>query len=219
MISKAHVIAGVILLLGAVAADASGVELSEKSQRLTVSGCLTSVSLLSHNRDDGDERFASESFRQRLATTALHRIEGIWRLTSGGGEIGILRKSEAPAGGGKDVTEYEIIILGASDRALRAGTVIGTLRPTAKASVYQAHIYTRQAGSRLYDARTFMLRLDAEENRIVFERKKSNLSVNLWRLLPYLWRAPVERRSEPAATEGAIRIYPQPATPIEPRYL
>lgn len=161
--------------------------------------------------------FSTSDLRKQLSTLPLHHIEGIWKLTTDGSEIAIIRQEASPSNSTDGV--YSVILLKSPNRALRPGTVVGLIAPTAKSNTYEARFYTSSTGSKLYNSRKFHLKLDSEDARIEFDRKKSSFSVNLWRLLPYMWRYSVHKNEQRSDTHGCIRIFPKPELPFEPIYL
>ena len=187
---------------------------------IVAAGCLTAtaankyVDRLPHS-SRRPEQFSREELMQRMNDTGLHHIEGVWRFTADGTEIAIMR----PNGEGDGVDYYEIILLHASNRALRPGTVIGVANPAAKKGYYEARLYTRSTGSLLFAPKKFNLESEDHDTRIIFEAKKSAFSVNLWRLLPYMWRYSVHKNQDSKSVAGCVRIYPAPLPPLEPIYL
>lgn len=169
------------------------------------------------------EDFSVDRLRADLGRMPLHHIEGIWRYTTEKTEIAIIRpvclEGCDLAAGGVDEGCYYIVLTGSADRSLRPGTVMGVVIPSAKSGVYEARIYTRKAASLMYDPRKFTLRLSDDDSRLVFDKKKSEFSVNLWHFVPYLWRYSVRRNVSAPAVSGCIRVYPEPELPLEPRYL
>lgn len=168
---------------------------------------------------NGVGTFSIDSLRNSLATMPLHHIEGLWRFTTDGAEIAIVRDQDSETASGQSARAYRILLIHSPNRALRPGTLMGLISPSAKRGAYEARIYTRNTGSKLHSPRNFLLTLDNEESRLVFDMKKSAFSVNLWRLLPYMWRYSVHRNTDSKHPVGCIRIFPEPELPVEPRYL
>lgn len=163
--------------------------------------------------------FSTDRLRRQLATAPLHHIEGIWRFPADDLEIAICRENIADVTTSDAAAAYRMVLLHSSNRALRPGTVIGHVSPTAKRSVYDARIYTRALGSSMINPKRFILSLDDEESRMLFEMRKSAFSVNLWRLLPFAWRYTVHRNRQQESTAGCVRVFPAPQLPLEPVYL
>ncbi|MCM1348318.1 MAG: hypothetical protein NC338_02815 [Firmicutes bacterium] len=163
--------------------------------------------------------FRADSVRHILSQLPLHHIEGVWQFTGNGTEIAIIRREPTLSAIASKPIVYEIILLQSPDRALRPGTVIGLVTPSAKSDTYQARIYTKSSSSTLFSPRNFLLKLDKEESRLVFDKKKNEYGLNLWRLIPYAWRYSIHRNNQGTSNEGCIRIFPAPELPIEPIYL
>lgn len=161
------------------------------------------------------ESFSTTAFMERMHDTPLHHIEGVWRFPADGTEIAILRPKES----GESADCYEIILLHGANRALRTGTIVGMATPAAKRGYYEARLYTRSTGSLLYSPKSFYLKTEDEDTRLIFELQKGAFSVNLWRLLPYMWRYSVHKNQDSRHVAGCVRVYPEPLPPLEPRYL
>jgi len=159
--------------------------------------------------------FSRDSLMSRMNEVALHHIEGVWLFTSDGTEIAIIRPAENIG----EPTHYNILLLNSANRALRPGTMIGAVSAAAGKGYYNARLYTRVTGSKFHSPKNFVLKLDEDDARLVFETKKSTFSLNLWRLLPYMWRYTVRRNQDRKSVEGCVRVYPRPSTPINPQYL
>lgn len=162
--------------------------------------------------------FSANGLRKELESLPLHHIEGLWRFPSDGTEVAIMRMP-TDRGSLDEPEGYGIILLFSRNRALRPGTVIGRISPSAKEHVYEAKIYTFSKGSTLMMPKKFSLQLNSDDSRLVFDQKKSAISFNLWRMLPYAWRYSVKRNRNSGSTSGCIRIYPEPDLPHEPIYL
>ncbi len=164
--------------------------------------------------------FSASALRSEMASLPLHHIEGIWRFPSDGSEVAIVRSSSSRHEYMGDVEGYCIVLLFSRNRALRPGTIIGRISPSAKERAYEARLYTVAKGSTLMMPKQFNLQLNDADTRLVFVQKRSALSVNPWRLLPYAWRYVVRRNDRSgASTAGCVRIFPAPELPFEPIYL
>lgn len=155
----------------------------------------------------------------RLKESDLHHIEGIWQFPATGVEVAIMRTDDRHSDKESRITSYRIIILYSPNRSLRPGTVMGLVTPAPKRGEYDARIYTRSVGTSLTMPKRFTLTLDNDDGALSFKQHKSAFSVNLWRLLPYLWRYSVHANQQDKSTEGCIRVYPAPLLPREPVYL
>lgn len=154
-----------------------------------------------------------------LKEADLHHIEGIWLFPATGVEVAIMRKADQKPSTADNTVSYIIILLHSPNRTLRPGTVMGMITPAPKRGEYDAKIYTRAVGTSLTMPKRFTLTLDKDDGALSFKQHKNAFSVNLWRLLPYLWRYSVHSNQQDRSTEGCIRTYPAPALPREPVYL
>jgi len=154
-----------------------------------------------------------------MELTPLHHIEGVWQFPSDGVTVAIRRYSPENVPAGTAVEGYRMILVTSPNRALRPGTVIGYLTPTARTGSYEARIYTVQTGLTLTNPRKFTLTLDGNESQLEFQRHKSAYSFNLWRALPYMFRHVVRKNETTKVPDGCRRLYPAPSLPHEPIYL
>lgn len=163
--------------------------------------------------------FSRTQLQARLSEMALHHIEGIWMFTGTGTTIAIERVYRNERAYSTSFTGYSIVVVSSPNRALRPGTIMGYVSPSAKDGVYDARVYTKSIGSTLILPRRFTLKIDGNESRLAFQQRKSAYGFNILRMLPYLWRSPIYRNHQSETSEGCVRIYPEPVPPIEPRYL
>lgn len=163
--------------------------------------------------------YERDSVIRRMKQLPLHHIEGLWQFTANGATIAIERyiDNNTPHDG---ASRYRIVIVSSPRLSIRPGTVMGIMIPTAKPNVYDAHIYTDfDGGTTLTGAKRFVLTL-SEDSRLAFNQDKSGIKINLWRILPYMFRYSVTYKNErPRNLDGCVRIYPTPSTPLQPRYL
>lgn len=167
-------------------------------------------------RLDGYE--SVKTVENRLSATPLHPIEGIWQYPADGGLVAVERCNASAAEG----REYNMVVISVANRALRPGTVLGSLRATSQRDVYDGLFFTSTTadGLRLKAPKGVILTLDDDASRLSMRRIKKGIHLNLWRMLPYIFRFSVSRHDDtPRNLDGWIKIYPQPATPAEPRYL
>lgn len=164
-----------------------------------------------------------DSVADRLAQMPLHAVEGLWRFASEGSLMAIERNSDRAAGEYEaETTVYRMVIVRAADMALRPGTVMGYLTPTAKRGVYDARIYTSRLdnGTTLHAPKKFTVTLTDDDSRISISDYGSSLRFNWWQLLPYMYRYLFTRQEKnPGAIQGCLRVFPAPSIPSEPRYL
>lgn len=156
----------------------------------------------------------------RLGAGAMERIEGLWRFAADGGRVAIERRQLRAGAAGASV--YAMVVVESPDRAVRPGTVMGYLVATARADTYIGQIYTDMTdrGTALCRPRDITLRLTDSESRFAIEPIEKGLKINLWRLLPYMFRWSVKYVDQtPRDLDGCVRLYPAATEPSEPRYL
>lgn len=167
--------------------------------------------------------YERDSVRVRLAEMPLHIVEGIWEFASEGTLMAIERvDGSAVSGRTATATLYRMVVVRGADMALRPGTVMGYLATTSKRGVYDARIFTSRSddGTTLSSPGTFTITLTDEDSRLTIKEYGKSYIFNWWRLLPYMYRYLVTRRDRPSGDlDGCVRVFPEPARPIEPVYL
>lgn len=150
-----------------------------------------------------------DSVTQRLAELPLVSAEGIWQLTSDGGVVAIERDKNALHGDGDRVMALRMVVISSPNRAVRPGTVLGHLAPTADAEIYEAKIYTSMAeGGKLRNAKTF--RLKAERDALQFHRERKGLTVRWTRILPFMFSRMFDYEPDDHNdTDGLVRLKEQ----------
>lgn len=162
-----------------------------------------------------------DSVITRLSQRPLHSVEGLWRLPAEGSLMAI---EQVPDYETPDIraTLYRIVVVAAANPALRPGTLLGWLTPTAKRGVYDARIFTaaRPDGVTLHKPKTYTVTLTESDSRLEISAYGVKMRFNWWRLLPYMYRYLVTRQEKsPGNIHGCVRVYPAPEIPLEPRYL
>jgi len=158
----------------------------------------------------------------RMTSAPLHRVEGLWRFPADGGTIAIEHCNLSSSGTLAEAYTYRMVIIESSNRNLRPGTIMGYLWATSKRDIYQARIYTSASddGTCLSGLKPFTLTLSDQDSRLNFKAHRKALKLNLWRMLPYMFRFSVSKVDDtPRDLDGCVRIFPRPAIPAEPRYL
>ena len=56
-------------------------------------------------------------------------------------------------------------------------------------------------------------------DHLVLIQDKPGLQINVWNLIPYLYRRVVRRNAPRPDVDGCVRIFPEPVKPRFPRYL
>ncbi len=155
----------------------------------------------------------------RLRQIPLHPVEGLWQFPGQSAVIEIRRDSTAVSDG--VVGRYLMILIRPASKNVQAGATVGTLVPTGKYGVYDARIYTELPSDRRRVRPTScLLSLEDEESRLAMKSYGKKLKIRWWRLMPYMFRfAFSETETRRADVDGLIRIFPEPAIPINPVYL
>lgn len=148
--------------------------------------------------------YMSDGIEERMDIEASSPIEDVWKLVATGGLIAVERVEPRGADVGS-ADCYRMVVLRAPDRAVRPGTVMGYLQPTAAGDTYEANIYTDTDGDgTLRGAKSF--RVVVSEDAMQFYRVRSGLSVNIFRLLPYMFRRAVDYRPDDHnGLDGCVR--------------
>lgn len=161
----------------------------------------------------------ADSVAARLSELPLCHAEGLWQMIDGGALFAIERVQPstdlAPA-------QMRMVMVRSPWRTVRPGTVIGHLQPTAKPGVYEARLYTDFAlRTGLSIPRGFTLTLNSEGSMMTIEPFKFFLKINVFRLLPYMYRRVVEpQQSRPSDLSGAVKVAPATdGNPLSPVYL
>lgn len=177
------------------------------------------LSELPQNSVLSDGYSSTDSIMARLASLPLCPIEGLWQM-GGDGALFVVERAEwstahAPA-------RLKLVMVRSPWRSIRPGTVFGHAVVTAKPRVYEARIYSENARrSGLALPRKFTLTVDADGGILTFKPFKSPFRINLFRLLPYMYRRVITpQQSRPDGLDGAVRIFPVSAGhPLTPVYL
>lgn len=160
-----------------------------------------------------------EEVKERMATLPLRDIEGLWQFPSNGTIIALERDDE-------EGMRFKIVVVDSPFPTLEAGLVLGHAFPTTKRNVLDARLKEIGADGRPQEidrgkTRQFTLSL-TDADAISFVPVKKKLSVNWWRLFPYMSKFRVGYTNDrPKGLDGAVRIWPRSATtpPQQPRYL
>lgn len=164
----------------------------------------------------------ADSVRLRLAEAPLAPVEGMWQMLDDGAVFTLERHTDPSLPTATQTPAYRLVMVKSPSRSIRPGTVIGHAVATAQADVYEAKIYTDfSLEHSLKLPKSFTLHLSADGSSLTFKPRKSKLTVNLFRLLPYMYRHVVRiRENRPDNLDGAIRVYPTNiSSRFGPRYL
>ncbi len=160
-----------------------------------------------------------DSVAARMAAWPLTPVEGVWEMAADGATFAIERVN--PSDSEALPRQLRLVIISSPMRRVRPGSVMGTARPTVKPGVYEAQINTKISDlGALTIPRKFTLTVNEEGNALTIQPFKSPLKINLFRLIPYLYRAVRLQDSRPEGLDGAVKIYPpQTVNPLTPVYL
>ena len=164
--------------------------------------------------------YEKDSVIARMKQAPLHHIEGVWQFVDDGATIAI-EKFNPDNISGTQSNFYRIVIIKSPMRAIEPGTVMGYVISTAKRNIFDAHIYTSGGLSGLLSMpKTFTLNL-SDDNLLSFNEYKTEININLWRLLPYIYRVGVSvKNTRPKGLDGCFRVFPASnQKPLNPRYL
>lgn len=185
---------------------------------ILMQGAIVAAHAASPTLPAGSELIAgyesADSVARRIASLGPRTIEGIWSFPDREALIAIERTSPA-------ASSYRIVIIRTPDRAIRPGTVMGILSPSGSSDKFDASLYTTSSRGTLSSPKRFTLSLTETDSRLIFARVGSRYSVDLTRLLPYMFRRliRINRSGIRTAPAGCVRIFPAPAAPDSPVYL
>lgn len=157
----------------------------------------------------------------RLSQAPLHDIEGIWQFVDNGTTIAIEQFNPDVIAGVQSHL-YRIVIINSARLSIEPGTVMGYASATTKENCFDARIFTDgKLNGILSIPQTFTLNLTDDASRLSFNEYKTEVKINLWRLIPYIYRVGVSvKNTRPKGLDGCIKIYPKTTSvPINPRYL
>lgn len=161
--------------------------------------------------------FTLDAVKQTLDQLAFTPIEGLWMMTDDGARFAIIADSDESR-----LTPQEfllMVIVDSPDRSVKPGTVFGVAAQSAAKGVFDALIISDLDPDSRFKAKNFLLKL-GDEGRLSIIPVRKGLRINLWRLVPYLFRHSVKSvNNRPEELDGAIKIYPAPAKPFQPRIL
>ncbi len=147
-----------------------------------------------------------EAVSSRLSGRALSAMEGVWEMSADGAVIAIEREADASR---QNSATYSLIVIYSPDRAIAPGTVMGHANDTSSTNRLEARVYTKVDGDgNLSGGTDFILELKAD-GRLALNGFRRGIYVNLWKLVPYMFRHSVGYRDErPTGTDGLTRVYP-----------
>jgi hypothetical protein len=98
---------------------------------------------------------------------------------------------------------------------------MGYMIPSAKKGHFDARIYTAfDGGLHLSSPKKFILN-HSDDGRLSFVEHKTGVKVNLWRMVPYMFRYSIStQNNRPEEMNGCIKIFPSETNyNAAPRYL
>lgn len=126
-------------------------------------------------------------------------IVGHWRMTGDADCEFEIRPSQVDPG------SYEMLVVSCADMSVQAGTPIGSLHSTPTPGRYLARISSKpeKAGARKVDVVVNL----GDKGNLTFHTFRKGKRINLWRLLPYMFRVTIEREdARPEGVDGAVRV-------------
>lgn len=143
-------------------------------------------------------------FKTRIDSLTINPIEGIWKMTPGGGET-MFAVCAKPG----SESEFDIIIIESPDWRIKSGTKCGKLWVAARKGVYDCMMLSNPSKPMSYGKYTATVELDDQGRRLIFKPYKKKRSISLKRWLPYFFRISItEEDTRPKDLDGAYRIYP-----------
>lgn len=139
-------------------------------------------------------------------------IAGLYSSSAGDGLVAVVPHDD----------RYRILVAEGAVPAIRPATEMGWFRPTGEKGVFVGELFTKLEGTTLTTPKKFSFKT-SDGSRILIVPKRGKLKIQLWKLLPYMFRAPltVDRHADSAPSEGLLRVWPQSpsAPPTTPRAL
>lgn len=160
---------------------------------------------------------STDSVEMRMGELPLCPVEGVWQMASGGALFAIERAEPSTE---LAPSQMRLVIMRSPWRTIRPGTIAGHLTPTARPGTYEARLYTSFAHRTGLDIpRSFTLEVNGD--MLVIKPMRSPLKINLFRMLPYMFRRGITlQSSRPEGLDGAVRVFPASAAhPLSPVYL
>ena len=157
----------------------------------------------------------------RLSQAPLHDIEGIWQFVDNGTTIAI-EQFNPDVIVGEQPYLYRIVIINSDRLSIETGTIMGYASATTKENCFDARIFSDgKLNGILSIPKTLTMNLTNDASRLSFNEYKTEVKINLWRLIPYIYRVGFSiKNTRPKGLDGCIKIYPKSTSaPISPRYL
>ena len=157
--------------------------------------------------------------KTRLSAMPLDDMEGMWQFPVDGALV-VVERFVPESHRDDGVIRYRLVIVQSPRLSVRPGTVMGYMIPSAKKNFYDALIYTSfDGGTALYKPKKFILKHSDEAN-LSFVEHKTGLKVNLWRMVPYMFRYSITKQdTRPEDMNGCVKVYPQKEGSVGPKYL
>ncbi len=134
-------------------------------------------------------------------------VAGFYRTTDSGATLAVI-----PSG---SEGSYAIVAIDAATPAVRPGTEIGRMRASGERGVYVGELLTKISDGVPSSPKKVTFKA-SDDSRLLIVPKRGKIRIKLWKLLPYMFRAPVsvDRRGNDSASEGLVRVWPlSPSSP------
>ena len=131
--------------------------------------------------------YSEETARDRLSSTPMQPIEGIWEYPDEMMTL-VIERFSSPQFSRK--LKYRIVLLSADDMSLLPGTVIGYIAESADNAKFELWLYSELDGKILTGASKCVATLDSDGNSLTFVRNEIKMRVrfNVMRFLPKIFR-------------------------------
>ena len=148
-----------------------------------------------------------EAYTERFGTRTLSAPEGLWVWNSGA----IVAIESAGNGA------YVLTLVQSDDPFEDTPRPIGHAHFGGQENTYVLELNTVvNAGKKKSSPKTAKFTARLTGNRLTLEPINSGLNVNMWRLVPYLFRFSVTRNPAPRGVDGAVRVWPVTGSPDFP---
>lgn len=151
-----------------------------------------------------------------IAATPVTPVEGVWQFLPDNAAIAIIRRPGSLSVAGP--TQFDIYLYSTVTSRMLSGTLLGTLSATPQADTYLAEMFADPNG-KSGKRKSFIIKL-TDPSHLSFSKLKNGLSIDLWRLVPYLFRVSVKRDTSSDNLHGCVKLKPLVPGVSEPvRYL
>ena len=165
--------------------------------------------------------------RHICTDSGTDEIGGIWQSTIDGSTVGIVPAYAWAHATGAPLPERErtnsaewlLIFIDTPMPRVQPGTIAGWFTLTAQPRTYDARLFTKRSKNEFKRPKQFILTLH-DETHLSLRKIHKGVKVNPWRFLPYFIRGSFSSQDDtPKNLDGFLKVWPEPAHPISPRYL